>query len=107
VLETAGVDIGVVVGTVQTRYFQPLITGEPSHVGPTTMSQRLDSLAASAEVILAVEQHERPPRIAAERPYLGSKIFVMREKAYLTARDYIATFAMKTLSEQGDRSGPA
>jgi beta-ureidopropionase / N-carbamoyl-L-amino-acid hydrolase len=56
VLETAGVDIGVVVGTVQARYFQLLITGEPSHVGPTTMDRRRDSLAAAAEVILAVEQ---------------------------------------------------
>jgi N-carbamoyl-L-amino-acid hydrolase len=37
VLEAAGVDIGVVVGTVQARYFHLLITGEPSHVGPTTM----------------------------------------------------------------------
>ena len=55
-LETAGVDIGVVVGTLQRRYFQLLITGESSHVGPTTISRRLDSLAASAEVILAVEQ---------------------------------------------------
>jgi N-carbamoyl-L-amino-acid hydrolase len=56
VLETAGVDIGVVVGTVHTRYFQLLITGEPSHVSPTTMDRRRDSLAAAAEVILAVEQ---------------------------------------------------
>jgi N-carbamoyl-L-amino-acid hydrolase len=56
VLETAGVDIGVVVGTVHARYFQLLITGEPSHVGPTTMDRRRDSLAAAAEVILAVER---------------------------------------------------
>ena len=56
VLEKADVDIGVVVGTVQARYFQLLITGEPSHVGPTTMDRRRDSLAAAAEVILAVEQ---------------------------------------------------
>jgi beta-ureidopropionase / N-carbamoyl-L-amino-acid hydrolase len=55
VLETAGIDIGVVVGTVHARYFQLLITGEPSHVGPTTMDRRRDSLAAAAEVILTVE----------------------------------------------------
>ena len=55
-LETAGVDIGVVVGTVHARYFQLVITGEPSHVGPTTMDRRRDSLAAAAEVILAVER---------------------------------------------------
>src|SRR6516164_1045769 len=56
VLETACVDIGVVVGTVHARYFQLVITGEPSHVGPTTMDRRRDSLAAAAEVILAVER---------------------------------------------------
>ena len=61
-LETAGVDIGVVVGTLQTRYFQLPTTGEPSHAGPTTISWRLDSLAATAEVILAFEQ----ARVAAE-----------------------------------------
>ena len=72
-METAGVDIGVVVGTVETRYFRLLITGESSHVGPTTISRRLDSLAASAEVILAVEQHERPPRIAANVRILDPK----------------------------------
>src|ERR1700751_5292476 len=31
ILETDGIDIGVVVGTVQARYFQLVITGEPSH----------------------------------------------------------------------------
>ena len=36
--------------------------------------------------------------MAAEHPHLGSKIFLMREETYLTARDYIATCAMKTLS---------
>jgi N-carbamoyl-L-amino-acid hydrolase len=56
VLEAVGVDIGVVVGTAQARYFQLLITGEPSHVGATTIDRRRDSLAAAAEVILAVEQ---------------------------------------------------
>lgn len=56
VLEAEGVDIGIVVGTVQARYFQLVIEGEPSHVGPTTMDRRQDSLAAAAEIILAVER---------------------------------------------------
>lgn len=56
VLEAEGADIGIVTGTMQARYFQMTITGEPSHVGPTTMDRRRDSLAAAAEVILAVEQ---------------------------------------------------
>jgi beta-ureidopropionase / N-carbamoyl-L-amino-acid hydrolase len=56
VMEAEGVDIGVVVGTMHARYFQLTVTGEPSHVGPTTMDRRRDSLAATAEVILAVER---------------------------------------------------
>ena len=56
VMEATGMDIGIVTGTVQARYFQLTITGEPSHVGPTTMDRRRDSLAAAAEVILAVER---------------------------------------------------
>lgn len=56
VMEAAGADIGIVVGTMHARYFQLVITGEPSHVGPTEMNRRHDSLAAAAEVILAVER---------------------------------------------------
>ncbi|HXT80848.1 MAG TPA: hydantoinase/carbamoylase family amidase [Acetobacteraceae bacterium] len=56
VMEAAGTDIGVVVGTMHARYFQLAVTGEPSHVGPTEMGRRRDSLAAAAEIILAVER---------------------------------------------------
>jgi N-carbamoyl-L-amino-acid hydrolase len=56
VMEATGADIGIVTGTMHARYFQLMITGEPSHVGPTTMDRRRDSLAAAAEVILAVER---------------------------------------------------
>jgi beta-ureidopropionase / N-carbamoyl-L-amino-acid hydrolase len=56
VLEAEAADIGIVTGTMQARYLQLLITGEPSHVGPTTMDRRRDSLAAAAEIILAVER---------------------------------------------------
>ena len=56
VLEAIGADIGIVTATVQARYFQLTVTGEPSHVGPTTMDRRHDSLAAAAEIILAVER---------------------------------------------------
>jgi len=55
VMEASGADIGIVTGTVQARYFQITVTGEPSHVGPTTMDRRRDSLTATAEIILAVE----------------------------------------------------
>jgi beta-ureidopropionase / N-carbamoyl-L-amino-acid hydrolase len=56
VMEATGADIGIVTGTVHARYFQLTITGEPSHVGPTTMDRRRDSLAATAEIILSVER---------------------------------------------------
>jgi N-carbamoyl-L-amino-acid hydrolase len=56
VMEAAGTDIGIVTGTMHARYFQLVVTGEPSHVGPTTMDRRRDSLAATAEAILAVER---------------------------------------------------
>ncbi len=55
-MEATGADIGIVTGTVHARYFQLTVTGEPSHVGPTTMDRRRDSLAATAEIILAVER---------------------------------------------------
>ncbi len=56
VLEAEAADIGIVTGTMHARYLQLVITGEPSHVGPTTMDRRRDSLAAAAEIILAVER---------------------------------------------------
>ena len=56
VMEATGAEIGIVVATMHARYFQLTITGEPSHVGPTEMNRRHDSLAAAAEVILAVER---------------------------------------------------
>jgi N-carbamoyl-L-amino-acid hydrolase len=56
VMEATNTDIGIVSGTVHARYFQLVVTGEPSHVGPTSMDRRRDSLAAAAEAILAVER---------------------------------------------------
>ena len=56
VMEATNTDIGIVVGTMHARYLQLVVTGEPSHVGPTTMDRRRDSLAAAAEIILAVER---------------------------------------------------
>lgn len=56
VMEAEGIDIGIVTATMHARYFQIVVTGEPSHVGPTAMDRRHDSLAAAAQAILAVEQ---------------------------------------------------
>ena len=56
IMEAHNTDIGVVTGTMHARYFQLTVTGEPSHVGPTTMDRRRDSLAGTAEIILAVER---------------------------------------------------
>ncbi len=58
-LEAGNTDIGIVVITMHARYFQLTVIGEPSHVGPTTMDRRRDSLAATAEIILAVERIAR------------------------------------------------
>ncbi len=55
-LEADGLPLGIVTGTVQARYFQLTLDGAPSHVGPTTMERRQDSLAAAAEIILATER---------------------------------------------------
>jgi N-carbamoyl-L-amino-acid hydrolase len=55
-MEATSTDIGIVTGTMHARYFQLTVTGEPSHVGPTAMDRRRDSLAAAAEAILAIER---------------------------------------------------
>jgi N-carbamoyl-L-amino-acid hydrolase len=59
-MEADGTDIGVVTHTMHARYFQLTVTGEPSHVGSTTMDRRHDSLAATAEIILVIERIGRP-----------------------------------------------
>lgn len=56
ILEATQTPIGIVTATVQARYFQITLTGAPSHVGPTTMDRRQDSLAAAAEIILVTER---------------------------------------------------
>jgi N-carbamoyl-L-amino-acid hydrolase len=56
VMEATSTDIGIVTGTMHARYFQLTVIGEPSHVGPTAMDRRRDSLAATAEAILAIER---------------------------------------------------
>jgi N-carbamoyl-L-amino-acid hydrolase len=56
VMEATGAEIGIVTGTMHARYFQLVVTGEPSHVGPTEMNRRHDSLAAAAEIVLVVER---------------------------------------------------
>jgi N-carbamoyl-L-amino-acid hydrolase len=56
VMEAEGADIGIVVGGMHARYFQLTVTGEPSHVGTTAMERRHDSLAAAAEIVLAMER---------------------------------------------------
>jgi beta-ureidopropionase / N-carbamoyl-L-amino-acid hydrolase len=74
VMEAGGADIGIVTGTMHARYFQLTVTGEPSHVGPTTMDRRHDSLAATAEIILAVERIAWPaePRGRASATWIAN-----------------------------------
>jgi N-carbamoyl-L-amino-acid hydrolase len=71
-LEATNTDIGIVTGTMHARYFQLLISGEPSHSGATPMDRRKDSLAAAAEIILADERIGR----AAEPAGRGSASWI-------------------------------
>ena len=97
-MEATGADIGIVVGTMHARYFQLTVTGEPSHVGPTTMDRRRDSLAATAEIILAVERIA----LAAEPGGRASATWIenipTRAATSPTSRACTATFGMSRRS---------
>ncbi|MCG9889860.1 MAG: Zn-dependent hydrolase [Thermosynechococcaceae cyanobacterium MS004] len=54
VLETEGVEIGVVKGVVGQYRFVVNVTGRPNHAGTTPMNHRRDALVAAAQIVLAV-----------------------------------------------------
>lgn len=56
VLETAGVQVGVVEGIVGQRRYYITITGMARHAGTTPMAMRQDALVAAARIVLAVNQ---------------------------------------------------
>jgi N-carbamoyl-L-amino-acid hydrolase len=61
VLETAGVDIGVVEGIVGQRRYYISVTGMARHAGTTPMALRQDALVAAAQIVLAVHQIANQP----------------------------------------------
>jgi beta-ureidopropionase / N-carbamoyl-L-amino-acid hydrolase len=56
VLEAEGKAIGIVTGIQALRWFDVTVTGRESHAGTTPMSVRHDALAATAEMMLAIER---------------------------------------------------
>ncbi|MEB3233464.1 MAG: Zn-dependent hydrolase [Leptolyngbyaceae bacterium] len=56
VLESVGVDIGLVTGIVGQRRYTITIEGQASHAGTTPMTMRQDALVAASQVVLAVNQ---------------------------------------------------
>ena len=55
VLEQAGQPLGVVTAISAAKRFRVTVTGSSEHAGTVPMTMRRDSLAASAEMVLAVE----------------------------------------------------
>ena len=59
ILERAGVRLGIVTAIAGQRRFRVTVTGKSGHAGTVPMHMRADSLAASAEIILALESIAR------------------------------------------------
>ncbi|HKM63406.1 MAG TPA: Zn-dependent hydrolase [Acidisphaera sp.] len=66
ILEDEGKTIGIVTGIQALRWFDVTVTGRESHAGSTPMPLRRDALAATAEMVLAIEQlaTREPPGVA-------------------------------------------
>ncbi|UCG84794.1 MAG: Zn-dependent hydrolase [Gemmatimonadota bacterium] len=56
VLDSHGIDIGVVQGFVAIDQYDVTITGVPNHAGTTAMDERIDALLPAAELALAVDR---------------------------------------------------
>ena len=61
VLESTGIQIGVVEGIVGQRRYWISVRGSASHAGTTPMSMRQDALVAAAQVILSVNRLANTP----------------------------------------------
>ena len=59
VLETNGIDLGLVSAIVGVSQFEAELTGRADHAGSTPMTLRKDALAAAAEVVLALQAAAR------------------------------------------------
>ena len=66
VLESGGIDIGLVTHIGSSRRYSFILTGNFDHTGTTPMDLRKDALCASAECVLAVE------KIAREFSHIGA-----------------------------------
>lgn len=56
ILESEGIDIGIVQGFVGINHYDVTITGRADHAGTTPMSGRRDALLAGAATVLAVDE---------------------------------------------------
>ncbi len=59
VLETEGIDLGVVSAIIGVSQFEAAFAGRADHAGSTPMTLRKDALAAAAEVVLALQAAAR------------------------------------------------
>lgn len=48
--------VGIVTGSFQSRYFVATITGEQAHVGPTPMAGRRDALVITSRLVLEIDR---------------------------------------------------
>ena len=67
--------VGIVTGSFQSRYFVATITGEQAHVGPTPMAGRRDALVITSRLVLEIDRIGRAygPTAAPMRPISSSR----------------------------------
>lgn len=56
VLEQTVTDLGIVTGIVGIERYRVVVSGQANHAGTTPMDMRYDALAASSEMVLAIEE---------------------------------------------------
>ncbi|URM96451.1 allantoate amidohydrolase [Actinomadura madurae] len=100
VLETAGVDVGVVDLISGSTRLELVLSGRASHTGGTPMRGRADALAAAAEAVLAAE------RLALDARYRGTRATVGRlvvEPGSITTIPGMVTFSLDVRDVDADR----
>lgn len=70
VLERERIPIGIVTGIASMEWHRIVLEGQPGHAGTTPMDLRRDTLAAAAEITLAVERISR--RLATREYFVGT-----------------------------------
>ncbi len=56
ILDSAGIDVGIVQGIVGISHYELELTGFPNHAGTTPMDQRQDAMLVASEIVLAVNR---------------------------------------------------